>query len=225
MNMKGWAIWSYGSLARGDSDNLSDDDVLLVGPLQGQPTEILRRAGLDSRKLSISRYSWHEVIGMAEYGSLFLHHVRLEGCPVHETSSCSGVLRRILCGLGDYEHTKRDIKGFRSVLADVRASVNRGCCVVFELSVLATVIRHMSILGCWLVGKARFGRVAPVMVFAKTVGIDDQAVCRFSSLYMYRLYYDGRIQRKELPALLFGEWIRLAETLVDQLEKVADERS
>lgn len=224
MSPKGLAIWSYGSLARGDSDNLSDDDILLVSPLQDQPTEILRSAGLASRKLSISRYSWPEVIGMAKYGSLFLHHLRLEGRPVHEANDCSGVLRGILCGLGDYKHTKRDIKGFRSVLADVRASVNRGGCMVFELSVLATVIRHMSILGCWLVGKARFGRVAPVMVFAKTVDINNQAVCRFSSLYMYRLYYDGRIQRKELPALSFGEWIQLAETLVVQLERIANER-
>lgn len=225
MSPKGWAIWSYGSLARGDSDNLSDDDILLVGPLQDQPAKALKRAGLDSRKLSISRYSWREIIRMAEYGSLFLHHIRLEGHPVHEANGCSGVLRRILRGLGDYKHTKRDIQGFRSVLADVRDSVNRGGCIVFELSVLATVIRHMSILGCWLVGKAQFGRVVPVMVFAGAVGIDDQAVCRFSSLYMYRLYCDDRIQREKLPVLFFSEWIRLAETLVDQLEKVADERS
>ena len=109
-------------------------------------------AGICSANVSISRYSWDEIRGMARYGSLFLHHIRLEGRPLYEAESCRGRLHATVAELGEYTLARRDIRGFKVVLADIAESLESGGSRVFELSVLATVIRHASILGCWLIG-------------------------------------------------------------------------
>src|SRR5438552_4163356 len=90
-------LWLYGSYARRDSDSWSDVDLLLVSNSELVEEglgveETLRRADLnlaeipelntwvtEPSKLSISRYTWNEIEEMASYGSLFLHHLRLEG--------------------------------------------------------------------------------------------------------------------------------------------------
>ena len=217
-----WSVWSYGSSARGDADGLSDVDVLLVGPHGGQSERVLVAAGLCSTDVSISRYSWDEIRGMAKYGSLFLHHIRLEGRPLYEGESCKGRLSTIVAELGEYTLARRDIRGFKVVLADIAESLEHGGSMVFELSVLATVIRHASILGCWLIGAPMFGRLTPVACFAaatgRTVTLDD-----FEPLYMYRLYCDGRLGRSALRSVTVGTWLDRAQRLVESLEEVLDE--
>ena len=218
-----WSVWSYGSVARGDADRLSDVDVLLVGPHGEQPDGVLGAAGLCSTDVSISRYSWDEIRGMAKYGSLFLHHIRIEGCPLYEGEACRGRLEAILASLGEYTLARRDIRGFRVVLADIRESLEHGGSRAFELSVLATVVRHASILGCWLIGAPRFGRLAPVAKFAAAIGetvtLDD-----FWPLYMYRLHCDGRLEKSALRSVAVGTWLDRAQRLVGSLEEVLRER-
>ena len=97
-----WAVWVYGSMARGDSDDLSDVDVLVVGPDGEEAGDLLKTVGLSEPKVSISQYSWNEIQGMAAYGSLFLHHIRLEGRPLYEGESCNGRLSAIVSQLGEY---------------------------------------------------------------------------------------------------------------------------
>jgi predicted nucleotidyltransferase len=71
-------IWLYGSQARGDTDTLSDVDVLVAGEVDA---EALGQLPYSQPQLSVVRYDWDELELMASYGSLFLHHVRLEGRP------------------------------------------------------------------------------------------------------------------------------------------------
>ena len=105
------AFWLYGSHARGDAMPDSDVDILMIG--EGEP----RRAWPSDMggiwgEPSISRYSWTEIMGMAEYGSLFLHHLRLEGRPLYEDDGCRGVFQRLLDDLPEYTNGLRDIQGF-----------------------------------------------------------------------------------------------------------------
>ena len=218
-----WSVWLYGSAARGDVDGLSDFDVLLVGPPGEEPEGVLVAAGLCGKDVSISRYSWDEVQGMAEYGSLFLHHVRLEGHPLYEGESCRGRLRTLIAQLGEYTLAKRDILGFKVVLADVAESLEQGGSKAFELSVLATVIRHASILGCWLIGAPKFGRLAPVAYFSCTI-CESATLRDFEHLYMYRLYCDGRLERGALRPVAVGTWLDRAQRLVGALEEVLNEK-
>lgn len=216
-----WAVWVYGSMARGDSDDLSDVDVLVVGPDGEEAGDLLKTVGLSEPKVSISQYSWNEIQGMAAYGSLFLHHIRLEGRPLYEGESCNGRLSAIVSQLGEYALARRDIHGFKVVLDDVTESLAEGGPRMFELSVLATVIRHASILGCWLKGKPEFGRLRPVTTFTATVG-SARPADDFEFLYLYRLYCDGRLEKNGLRPVNATSWLDWGRRLVDALEGTLD---
>lgn len=214
------AVWLYGSHSRGDSDELSDLDVLHVsdGPgTQDGNSNTPTAAGT----ASVSEYSWAEVEGMASYGSLFLHHLRLEGTIVAESTSCRGRLTRVLETMGAYQLAPRDLVGFRRVLGDVIESLDEGQASLFyELSTLGTVFRHASILACALEGSYCFSRRGPVERVALTSGLPQRWVEEFASLYDYRLYVDGRIQECPEPSLeLARTWCSRTHGLLEELDR------
>ena len=210
-------IWLYGSHARGNAKPDSDLDVLVIG--DGDPHRPgVPDVGERSKNLSISRYSWSEIRGMASYGSLFLHHLRLEGRPIFDDQDCRGRLRQLLDELPEYTRGSRDVKGFGSVLRDVGAELTRRCDDPYELSVLGTIIRHSAILGCWLLGTPQFGRAKPVHVIAEAIG-SEADWGGFRELYQYRLYCDHRIDKDRLSAVDWRIWWMRAHEIVDHLEK------
>ena len=221
----GTAIWIYGSSARGDTDELSDFDVLVVGNMKSSLIEVVQTATPNTRPPAISNYSWRELIEMERYGSLFLHHLRLEGRPLIEEDLCRGSLRRMLQDLGPYTKATKDLSAFKVVLSDVERSLKIGDLLVFELSVLATVIRHASILGCWLIGVPCFGRTLPVLRFSGAAMKDSHGLDGFADLYAYRLYLDKRIRRRKLVGVCPFFWLHRAKALLGGLEEVIDGHS
>ena len=219
------AIWMYGSSARGDTDDLSDLDVLVVGRIDSSVNVTVKEATGDERVASISNYSWREVEEMAAYGSLFLQHLRLEARPLIEDGPCEGRLRHVLDNMGPYTRAPRDLTAFRTVVRDVEGSLGVGDLVLFELSVLATVIRHASILGCWLLGRPSFGRTEPVARFSRACMRELGGMAGFADLYAYRLYFDRRVGRNELVDVCPGGWVRRARALLMALEETIRDRS
>lgn len=193
------AVWLYGSHARGDADADSDVDLFMASdesipfPDIEAETRPLHWGG------SVSRYSWSEVEGMAANGSLFLQHLRLEGRPLYESSNQRGRLAAILSRMDGYHLADRDLRGFRAVLEDVAQSLRSGGPEIFELSVLGTVLRHASILGCWLLRRPSFGRIRPVAQLVTSTGLAPGISSGFPDLYRFRLFVDGRLQRGALP--------------------------
>jgi predicted nucleotidyltransferase len=68
------SIALFGSVSRGDSDQLSDKDVLLVGNSNNQTLQ----NRLSKTGYSVSSYNWQQMIDMSQEGSLFLQHLRQE---------------------------------------------------------------------------------------------------------------------------------------------------
>ena len=200
----------------GDAGPDSDLDVLVIGDKDPNRPWV-PDVGESLNNLSISRYSWSEIRGMASYGSLFLHHLRLEGRPIFEDQECRGRLRRLLDELPEYAKGSRDVKGFGTVLRDVGAELTRRCDDPYELSVLGTIIRHSAILGCWLLGIPQFGRTKPVHVIAEAIGSEADWGA-FRELYQYRLYCDRRIGKGRLSAVDWGIWWARAHEIVYHLE-------
>lgn len=170
--------WLYGSVARGTADDSSDVDILVVTD-ETAPVDVP-----DAEHVSVRTYGWSAVEQMAAYGSLFLLHLKLEGRPL--TAPEPSRLRELLIDLPPYQRTAGDIEGFRTGLADARESLLDGGSAAFELSVIATVVRHCSILACYLLGTPLFDRTTSIRTAFRATGLADDADGAVD-LYRFRL--------------------------------------
>lgn len=164
-------VWLYGSVARGAYTEHSDLDILVLP--RGANDLGLQSVigGLPRREYcSVTSYSWDEVARMAEYGSLFLLHLRAEGQLLHEEGSGSG-LQAILDSLPAYTRHHRELRGFAMALDDGLENLRDGGDVRFELGVAGRVIRHASILACYLAGDPKFDRTASITTAFHTTGM------------------------------------------------------
>lgn len=203
-----YAVWLYGSHARGTADEYSDVDVLFVAADEQQEVDVesLWVGSGSFGEVSMSRYSWCEVEQMAAYGSLFLWHIRMEGRPIVETGTAAGRLASILSNLGPYQLARRDLVGFATVVRDVEESIrDEHASLTFEASTLGTVFRHACILGCALEGRPCFSRQEPVERLAAAWKLPTGWARCFPELYRYRLYADGRVMTIDGPE---RGWIR-----------------
>lgn len=212
------AVWLYGSHARGDCDTSSDMDVLIVGDTDVPEKELLEQNIFNQKNLSVSRYSWKEIVEMAGYGSLYLQHIRLEGKPIRETMSCEGDLAKLLSEMGEYKNIKKDLIGFDVVLQDIERSATYSP-RNFELSVLAMVLRHICILGCWQIGTPVFTRYGPISTLAKHFKLNPVIVSEFNTLYEFRLYSAGLVGNKTLSKeCSVLDWVMRARGILDLLK-------
>jgi hypothetical protein len=224
MMSKDFELWLYGSEARGDVDDLSDSDILLVADSQISPRDILE-ASRDLLAIgSASRYDWNEIEGMAKYGSLFLHHLRLEGRCLDSSKTRAVSLRAILNQLPPYQRVKADVRAFQATVEDIRQSLEDDGSLIFELSVLATVVRHAAILGCYVSGHPTFGRLRAVETVVDLWQLDPWIKSSFAELYAYRLFADRRLPR--VPRNLSHEdaasWLVGADSILRKLGEYAD---
>jgi hypothetical protein len=158
------AVWLYGSHARNEADQFSDVDILVVTDAS---SHIDQQFG-DPEHASV--YSWSQIEGMATYGSLFLLHLRMEGRPIVDSPAGNRRFRRILDCLPRYERVAADIRAFRQATSEARESIASAGNLVFELSILATTLRHVAILGCYCLGTPNFGRDSAFERFFVSIG-------------------------------------------------------
>jgi hypothetical protein len=214
-----FASWLYGSHARGDADELSDIDVLVISDFVDENID-LESVDPIFQRASVTRYTWIELEGMVECGSLFLRHLQMEGRPLIESPSVRGRLSAALARLGRYRLANRDVQGFTQVLNDVKNSLFCEGSVVFELATLGTVVRHASILGCAIAGQHCFSRLEPVRRISGLWATPGKWDSDFEFLYQYRLYADGRLSDPPPSSVaLASQWCYRAGELVEQLQR------
>lgn len=183
------AVWLYGSTARGDHDELSDIDVLVVGNqsrLTSSEVEMIPGA----KAPDVSHYHWSELEAMARSGSLFLHHLRQEGQPIIEYGDAHSRMREVLYRTAPYSSASRDIGAFETTIEDVSGGLAIGLSPIFELGVVGGVIRHASVLTCYLAGEPCYGRYS-IRKSCYHLGLSHLAK-EFQEVYRFRLHQCGR---------------------------------
>lgn len=217
-------LWLYGSEARGDADGISDSDLLLVADSTINQRHIPQESRDRLAIGSVSRYEWNEIEGMAKYGSLFLHHLHLEGRCLSSSNTRAISLSTILDQLPPYQRVESDVRAFHTTVDDIRQSLEDDGSLIFELSVLATVVRHAAILGCYVSGHPTFGRLRAVEMVVNLWQLDPWIRSSFAELYAYRLFADRRLPTipKSLSNEDAADWLLAAESILRKLGEYAD---
>jgi len=210
-------IWMYGSRARGDADDLSDTDVLVIADPGTQVESLI--AELAFPAISVSRYSWSEMERMWQYGSLYIHHLKLEGRRLRAAPRDPERLPKLLATVPPFARARKDLEGFRQAVGEAEQSLRVGGWPDFECEVVATVARHAAILGAYCAGQPTFGRELPFSVAGAALG--------YGRATINRLVAPATAWRKHLAIRhddddAIAEWIAYVWDFFDDLEPLID---
>ena len=153
-------IWLFGSHARGEIDEGSDVDVLVVYDERELSNELT--ASLIDRygeNVDLSHYSYAGLAKLVDQRALFAWHLRREGVPVFHRK---GRLEGMLQDMKPYDAHIRDLGVLTMVFDDAVASLRNGWASSFDLGVVGTVIRNTGIIMHDLFGSWDFSPKAPI---------------------------------------------------------------
>lgn len=217
-------IYLFGSVARGDQDEKSDIDILIV--IDDCPeAEYIKCKDKFSSVLNVpvswlSIYRINKIIKMHSIGSYFLWHIKKEGKVIY---SRDNELATLLLSLPSYTSIKNDLKEYSEILSDIVDELdNQYICIEYELSVLASLVRNTCIAISFLNGRLDFGRNSAVMYCVCKYQINI-TIEEYSDLYRYRLYNAGKI--KSVPSGKIDQlkkWIKIENDLLNILRKGAE---
>jgi Nucleotidyltransferase domain len=205
----------YGSAARGDSDNLSDIDILVLG------------AGDEERHLDrdacVVRYQWSEICEMKSYGSLFIRHLRQHSLILDGNDLGKSWYQALLKEIPNYGRVEFDLLSFETAVDDCETAIRfQDTSPEFELASIATVMRHCSILGCYVVGIDEFSRIRPMEICCEALKLDGGIVDIYKSIYMFRIALNRGYPFPLSPSRAMVEQaIRMARTLILGVKKHA----
>lgn len=135
----------FGSTARGDTDTLSDRDILIAD----DDTRLLNRRGSDLRERgwSVAPYTFAKLEALSSRGALFIQHLRKEGKLIVDTHGRLGTLLRHYKPLNDYSHDLADNAHLSRLIAEV--TPGRG--ELFAADLLYVAVRNFGVL--WLASR------------------------------------------------------------------------
>ena len=203
----------YGSAARGDADQFSDVDVLCVSDADAVvPARFLPDGA------SLSRYDWSEWEILALTGSIFLHHLKSESRVLWAAGNGRERYFASFKSLPEYQHVSRDFDAFAESIDSIEVGLaDPDQTIEFELSALAMVVRHLSILICYLTGEVNFSRLQSLHLATNATGVASRLERDFKYLYDFRLFALGRIETS--PSIPSPErvnvWIEESRQLVE----------
>jgi len=209
-------VWLYGSRARGNADQASDTDLLVVGSEEGVVADAVE--GLDYPRIKVSFYSWAEIERMRAYGSLYLHHIAEEGIPLRPAGEER--LGQLLGDLPRFSRAREDLYGFRAAYSEGMNSLEDGGWPDFECEVIATVARHAAILGAYCVENPAFGREQPFWVIGEALRYDSGEIkALVAGATGWRLHLPGPHEDEKAAF----EWLQSVGRFLSDLEGVIDD--
>ena len=218
-------IYLFGSVARGDQDEQSDVDILIVIDDCSEDDYIKYKkeyASILQIPVSwISLYREKKILKMHEKGSYFLWHLKQEGKVLY---SRENELDKLFSTLPRYRSMKEDIKEYQQILDDVKEELhNVYLCIEYELSVLASLVRNTCITLSYLNNRFDFSRNLVVEYCIDKYKIDI-SLEEYKILYQYRSYETGKISEVAKGKIDdIKKWAKVEKQLLDIAEKEVDD--
>jgi predicted nucleotidyltransferase len=157
-------VYAFGSVGRGQQDDLSDLDVLAVvrnggGKIAEQLVTEYVPPSLRQLKLSISWYGEDRLREMFRNGELFAWHLHSETLPLYDPIG-------YLHGLGTpaaYHDAVTDTRSFQKILRGIPAQVSANeCNAVYESGLIYVCLRNIAMAASWQLCKhPNFTRHSP----------------------------------------------------------------
>lgn len=210
-------IYLFGSMARGDQDEYSDMDILIVidNCLEDEYIKLKDKYAscLDVPVSWVSVYRINKILNMHKIGSYFLWHIKKEGKVIY---SRDDELASLLLTLPKYANVEKDIDEYSEILLDIERELeNELMCVEYELAVMASLIRNTCIAISYLSERLDFGRNS-VVLFCFSKYKLNITMKEYEELYKYRLYHTGKINtvpKGKIAQLI--KWIRIEKELLE----------
>lgn len=190
------SVYLYGSMARGDTCEDSDCDLLVA--IDDCDEHVYENIILKLKtwhpewNCEIALYQMSALKQMQLKGSLFLWHIKKEGIELYSKGK---KLKIILNTLPKYNKANETIAEYIDIMKDIENdNSNEKCVIEYNLSVMATLIRNVCIVCCYIFGDYQFGRISPVKTCAlywkKDFPIELE---QYEKLYLYRTAYSRNL--------------------------------
>ena len=156
-------FWICGSAARGDMDSLSDVDLTFVVADEANPADLRGSpitASDDEIQCDTSVYTLSGFLRLVDPPSLFAWHLALEGQHMGVSEGPAAAILKTLRPFDDHAEDLHILWRLASEAVDaLEANHNT---MVFELGVLATVVRNAALVVTHFDGRPDFSRSAPL---------------------------------------------------------------
>lgn len=153
-------LWLFGSHARGNFDERSDVDILMISDSDDTNYVTEYFAGKYVGKIDVSHYSYVGLLPLINKGSLFASHLKKEAIPLFQRSK---KLKNLLNEMPNYCHHIADLKILKLLVEDVKLSLReKNNTFVFDAGVLGTAIRNTAIILCNYLNKDDYSPWAPL---------------------------------------------------------------
>src|SRR5699024_2733499 len=152
------AIMLFGSKARSDSDIYSDTDIFILiedNLNQTRKQKIINtvKLAINLNDVNVSIYTSKIFRKMAEDGSMFLWHLKIEGKYLYKKNNID-----IFNSLKDFNRYKKNYTLYNELFIDAKESILKNGINAYDLSMLFFVSRNVSLLTCFKLNNPKFGR-------------------------------------------------------------------
>jgi len=211
-------LYLFGSVARNDAEENSDIDLLVIIEDCAEKEyielkdNIAKDFGFPQEWISV--YQKSKIEAMHEKGSYFLWHIKLEGKLLY---TANNYLARLLDNLPEYKESLNDLQDYEQICQDIKVALKtKDIEGVYELSLLASIIRNTCIAIDYLCEQPTFGRVSAVETCMDLIEDDlGFSVAEYRELYKFRLFMTGKSETAPDYQLSdIEKWLKHAENLI-----------
>lgn len=193
------SIALFGSCARGDSDRLSDSDLLLVSDLRvDREKNAFAREGF-----SVSSFTWTQFDAMAASGSLFLQHLKLESVLLSDASGRLSSTLRNFKPKRDQSQRIIENQSLFELTSGTPAHINT---LGWAFDILAVAVRNHAVLLAAQDGTYLFSQQALVAWLTQKFGLSSSESALLRALRPLKQEYRGT------GKVVSADWRQLVST-------------